>query len=190
MKTAQTIHLEVASWAIYGNYDDFHVGQVSRFGMVFCADVLQVTASREKALVHLSESRYRICGEVAYSRRSVWVVDFGIVAFQKREAPRGIKKGSWVEGEIDLAVALLYDTGDMHRWFEMPALQYEWRIQRICLKSPPSCGQTPCQPRNERKGDLIKVERTDVDQGGGGNWILECERIDRETGHPDPAGGL
>src|SRR5437588_7630307 len=99
----RTLFIGVSSWIIQdGNYGDFRVGEAARFALEFNPHSLQPARSQVPMAERLRGSRYRVCGRVAHTGRSVWVIDFGIMAYENREPPRFAARGDWVEGELYL----------------------------------------------------------------------------------------
>ena len=84
----QTFFVGLSSWIIQdGNYGDFAVGDEAEFAE-FYPHSMRLSRRRERACEPLSGNRYRIRGQVVYTDRSAYVVDFGIMAFWNQAPPK------------------------------------------------------------------------------------------------------
>src|SRR5205823_1098890 len=112
----------------------------------------------------LRGSRYRVCGRVAHTGRSVWVIDFGIMAYENREPPRFAARGGWVEGELYLGIDPFFYFEELHKRPGMPALQYRWRLKTIWLETTPwltrKDGAGSIVTRDERNKSFVEVAET------------------------------
>lgn len=112
------------------------------------------------------------------------MIDFGIMAYEKRTPPPFAKVGTWIDGEINLGIDPFFFFEDLHKQPGMPAQQYDWRIERILLETTPwLCTKRPeggtLMERDKSKESFREVERTNAweDDERRGSYELECEKI-------------
>jgi hypothetical protein len=179
------LYVGISSWIIQdGNYRDFRVGETARFALEFYPHMLEVDKLHQASFERIRASRYRIRGQVVYVGRSVWVIDFGVMAYQNEEPPRATKEGSWIEGNVYLGVDPFFYFEDLQSRPGMPALQYDWHIKTILLETTPwlshkdEKGRTTLT-RDEQRESFVEVAETNAwdDDEGLGHYVLECERI-------------
>lgn len=180
----QKFFVGVDSWIIQdGNYGDFQVGDAARFALEFYPHAIHPARSRELSAERVKASRYRIRGQVVFSGRSVWVVDFGVMAYENRNPPPFATKGNWVEGEVYLGIDPFFYFEELHALRGMPALQYDWQIQGIWLettswlRTKDAAGRTMLT-RDQRNESFVKVAETNAwqDDESRAHYLLECER--------------
>jgi hypothetical protein len=179
------LYVGLSSWIIQdGNYDDFRVGEAARFALEFYPHTLGDAKSHQASLERFRANRYRIRGQVVYVARSVWVIDFGLMAYQNREPPKVAKRGSWVEGDVELGVDPFFYFEELYELPRMPALQYDWRIKTILLETTPWLSRkdekgTTILSRDEQQESFVEVAETNAwdDDAGLGHYVLECEKI-------------
>jgi hypothetical protein len=175
----------LSAWIIQdGNYDDFEVGQPAEFALEFFPKKIQPTNSRMKSAKNLGDAGYDVVGEVVYLTPEVWVLDFGICAFQKSKPPEEMALGRFVAAEIYLGI-------DPYFYFEhlcirpgMPPLIYSWKINSIGQQTAPfiethePSGQN-IMARDETKLGLKALKRTDAwnDDDGHGEYILTSTQL-------------
>ncbi len=181
----ESVFVGLDSWIIQdGNYCDFQVGEKARFALEFYPQHIQIAKFHEVAFERIRADRYRVRGSVIYADRASWVIDFGMMAYQNRAAPRLAKKGNWVEGEIYLGIDPFFYFEELHARKGMPALQYEWRIKSILLETTPwvkrkdESGRTILN-RAEQQASYVEVAETNAgeDDEGHGHYVLECVKI-------------
>jgi hypothetical protein len=175
----------IDSWIIQdGNYGDFRVGEAAKFALEFYPHTVQVAQSYEASFERIRASRYRVRGQVVHVGRSVWVIDFGVMAYQNHEPPPVAKKGGWVEGEVYLGIDPFFYFEELHSLPGMPTLRYGWRIKNIYLETTPwlsrkdETGRT-ILTRDEQQKSFVEVAETNAwhDDEGRGHYGLECEKI-------------
>jgi hypothetical protein len=182
----ESLNIGIDSWIIQdGNYADFKVGEKKQFALEFYPHSLQSSNSRQHLAINLKLSRYKICGQVVFRTKSVWVLDMGFLAYQETPPPKFATKGSWVEGEIYLGI-------DHFAYFEhlknitgMPSLTYSFLIREIFLETTPwlttsdASGRT-MMVRDEQNESHTEVDETDAwnDDGGNAHYVLTCASID------------
>ncbi|MFI5457085.1 MAG: hypothetical protein ACHRXM_16690 [Isosphaerales bacterium] len=145
----RTHFIGVDSWIIQdGNYGDFHVGEESRFALEFYPHALQSVDTPIPMAERLRGSRYRIRGLVAHTGPSVWVVDFGVLAYENRDPPPFARLGSWVEGTFYLGID--------------PLLIISWSVNGsgevvgpIHHAADSSCSGETVRSSVEREGDIL-----------------------------------
>lgn len=183
----KSLNVGVDAWIIQdGNYGDFAVGEKTQFALEFYPRELKPSGCKSPSAAHLKASRYRVCGQVVYRTKSVWVLDMGFLAYQESPPPRFATKGSWVEGEIYLGI-------DPFMYFEqlknrpgMPPLTYGFRIGQILLETTPwltktdESGRTIMTVRDEQNESYREVAETDAwnDDHGHAHYVLQCVSVD------------
>jgi hypothetical protein len=180
------LHVGVSSWIIQdGNYRDFRVGEAAKFALEFYPQAFEVARPHQVSYDHIRANRYRIHGQVVYVDRSVWVLDFGVLAYHHRKPPRSAKNGERFEGEIYLGIDPFFYFESLHALPGMPALQYEWCIKTILLETTPWLCQTDeagrtIFTRDEQRESFAEVAETNAweDDDGRGHYVLACERIE------------
>ena len=180
-----TFFIGLDSWIIQdGNYADFQRGQEAKFAVEFHPIRAAISRVRRRSVKRIERSHYRINSRVVFVSPEVWVLDFGIMAYQKRTPPPFAKVGSWVAGEIYLGIDPFFYFEDPHKLPGMPALQYDWRIKRIRLETTPWLSTKrpeggTLMERDKTKESFREFERTDAweDDERRGSYEMECERI-------------
>src|SRR5262249_4245288 len=130
------------AWIIQdGNYPDFEVGQEYRFGLEFHPDRLAAASGDYFLLESTGRVRYRVQAQVVWHpvdrAEPAWVIDFGFLAYQSTAPPKFAVVGSWVTGEIYLAIDHFSYFERLSRLPGAPALIYPWYIHRIWLEMTP-----------------------------------------------------
>jgi hypothetical protein len=179
--------LGLSSWIIQdGNYGDFSVSEQVELAVEFGPTATPLpTASRTKAAVLIGESRYKIDAQVVFVAEDVWVLDFGILAFQEAKPPEEFAVGDWVNAEIYLGVDPFFYFERLHALPGMPPLIYTWVLREIDLDTTPwlearnALGQKVLS-RDETKRACKSVSATRAwdDDAGHAEYVLTCERLD------------
>lgn len=181
----QTVSIGLSAWIIQdGNYGDFRVGELARFAVEFYPHVIRPAEKPAPALERRWGSMYRACGQVIYANPEVWVVDFGIKAYQDHAPPAFAREGSWVDGEVYLGVDPFFYFESLYALPGMPALQYEFRIKEILLETTPwletkdGQGRTTWT-RDENRKAFIPVAQTNawIDDEQMAHYVLNCEVV-------------
>jgi len=176
----------LSSWIVQdGNYGDFEKDQVAEFALEFYSPTYQASSARSKSFKGLGAAKYEIIGEVIYLMGEVWVLDFGLCAFQESKPPGGIKVGSFVAAEIYLGIDPFFYFERLYKLPKIPALIYSWKINSIGQQTPPfvetraPSGQKVLI-RDEKKLGYKIIHKTDAwkDDGGNAEYILTCLRLD------------
>jgi hypothetical protein len=175
----------VDSWIIQdGNYADFSVGDQQTFALEFHQDDVKIVPSNAKSCTHLRDSQYVVTAEVVFLSKRVWVLDFGILAFQESQPPRGLKIGDFIETEIHLGI-------DSFSYFErlfnikgMLPLIYTWEISEVLIETAPilekihPTGQREFFRDETKRGTKpIRATNAWVDDQGRAEYFLICKKL-------------
>lgn len=182
------LEIGLSSWIIQdGNYPDFTAGQHAEFALEFYSEAYRKSDARSKSLKNLGSAKYEIVGEVIYLTPEVWVLDFGICAFQESKPPEGVSVGSFVEAKIHLGIDPFFYFERLYTLPKMPALIYSWKINSIGQQTAPfietrePSGQK-LLVRDEKKLGYSSIAKTDAwkDDGGSGSaeYVLTCTQLD------------
>jgi len=176
----------LSSWIIQdGNYDNFETGQVAEFALEFYSQTYRERDARLKSSKSLGAAKYEIIGEVIYLTDEVWVLDFGICAFQESKPPKGINVGSFVTAEIYLGIDPFFYFERLYTLPKIPALIYSWKISSIGQQTAPfieirePSGQKVLI-RDEKKLGYKIIGKTDAwkDDDGRAEYVFTCTRLD------------
>lgn len=180
------LEIGLSSWIIQdGNYPDFTTGQHVEFALEFYSQTFRKSDVRSKSSKNLGSAKYEIVGEVIYLTPEVWVLDFGICAFQESKPPEGISVGSFVAAEIYLGIDPFFYFERLDRLPKIPALIYSWKINGIAQQTAPfietrePSGQK-LLVRDEKKFGYRAIAKTDAwkDDGGNAEYVLTCSLLD------------
>jgi hypothetical protein len=182
----ESLNVGVDAWIIQdGNYSDFTVGQKTQFALEFYPHSLKSSDSKSSVVLNVRASLYKVCGQVVYCTKNVWVLDAGFFAYQESQPPKFARKGSWVEGEVYLGIdPFMYFEG-LRNQSGMPSLTYSFRIGQILLETTPwltkedESGRT-MMVRDEQNESYREVAETDAwnDDNGNAHYVLKCFSID------------
>ena len=176
----------LSSWIVQdGNYDNFEVGQNAEFALEFYSQDYRQSHLHVKSAKRLGAAKYEIIGEVVYLTPEVWVLDFGICAFQESTAPGGIITGSFVTADIHLGIDPFFYFERLHALPKMPPLIYSWKIHSIGQQTAPfietraASGQKVLI-RDEKALGYRPIAKTDAwkDDGGHAEYVLTCAHLD------------
>ncbi len=176
----------LSSWIIQdGNYDNFKVGQRAEFALEFFSQTYRKSQVQAKSAKMLGAAHYEIVGEVVYLTSEVWVLDFGICAFQESKPPEGISAGDYVAAEIYLGIDPFFYFEGLYTLPGMPPLIYSWEISSIAHQTAPfietrDLSGQKMMVRDEKKLGYKTVSNTDAwkDDGGNAEYILKSTRLD------------
>lgn len=181
----RTLNVGVDSWIIQdGNYDDFVVGQKTKFALEFYPVLLKSSDHNSKSFTELSFNRYKICGQIICSLENVWVLDFGILAYQEIKPPDYAKQGNWVEGEIYLGIDPFFYFEYLKKVPEIPYLTYNLKIQQIYLETTPWIKKSDniiARATGKESFKLTSETNAWVDDNGHASYILKCLIIEEDT---------
>ncbi|MCI0744715.1 MAG: hypothetical protein L0Y58_04840 [Verrucomicrobia subdivision 3 bacterium] len=134
----QEWEIGLSSWIIQdGNYGDFETGQNAEFALEFYSQNFRKTHLRSKSCKKLGAAKYAIVGEIIYLTDEVWVLDFGICAFQESKPPEGIRVGDFIAAEIYLGIDPFFYFERLYTLPKIPALIYSWKINSIGQQTAP-----------------------------------------------------
>ena len=130
--TQQKWEIGLSSWIMQdGNYDNFEVGQNAEFALEFYSQTYRKSDGQARSAKGLGAAKYDIIGEVTYLTPEVWILDFGICAFQESKPPEWISVGSFVAAEVYLGIDPFFYFERLYTLPGMPPLIYSWRIKSI-----------------------------------------------------------
>lgn len=190
MSTREIDEVEICvdSWIIQdGNYGDFRVGDKVRCALEFDGD-LSATEQCAPAMTHLRQNDYRVRAQVVFLSPDVWVVDFGLAAFQEYRPPKFAHIGAWVEGKIGLALDPFMYKDRLAHEIGMPDLFNTWEITSIArddtLWIASSCGKM--LSRDPEHPRWTKVAQTDAwnDDNGRSVYLLRLQYYDPKRFRP------
>ena len=176
----------LSSWIIQdGNYANFETGQVAEFALDFHAQAHRESSARLKSLKSLGDAKYEIVGEVIYLTDEVWILDFGICAFQESKPPEGINVGSFIASEIRLGIDPFFYIERLCTLPKIPALVYSWKISTIGQQTAPFIETREPSGRkilirDQKQLGYKTIGKTDAwkDDGGHAEYIFTCTRLD------------
>lgn len=185
------MHVGLAAWIIQdGNYGEFEAGREYRFALEFSSHNIAVAsaASSVPRLSHLSDALHDASGAIVFCTDSVWVVDFGVPAFQEAKPPAWAKTGASVSGRVYIGVDPFFYFERLKSEKGMPNLFRQWFIRRILLETTPWKESTDAHgrkvlTRDSARESFAEVPATDAwnHDGGHGHYVFECEL------RPEPA---
>lgn len=174
----ESLYVGTESWIIQdGNYGDFVVGEETNFALEFHPISLKSSDCKSSFFTELNFNRYKICGQVICSLEGVWVLDFGLLAYQKINPPKFADKGNWVEGEIYLGIDPFSYFEYLKKIPEIPSLTYNFRIEKIFMETTPWIEKPgKILTRDIEKESFKEVTETNawIDDNGNANYILKC----------------
>lgn len=178
----ESLNIGIDSWIIQdGNYDDFAVGQETKFALEFYPISLISSDCKSFSIIESKSYQYRICGQIVYCTEKVWVLNFGFLAFQESEPPEFAIKDSWVEGEIYLGIDPYFYSSYLKSLPNMPSLTYNFRIENILLETTPwveklDASARKMLTRDTQKESFAEITKTDAwkDDNQRASYILKC----------------
>ena len=154
------------------------------FALEFYPHSLAATDHRSAACEHVVGSKYNVRCNVVFTAKQVWVMDFGLLAYQNHPAPRIASKGTWLAAEVYLGIDPFFYFEELHTIPKMPELRYDFRIREILLETTPWLTNKDADGRNvmtrdESRRSYSQVAETNAweDDGGHAHYILQCELI-------------
>jgi len=184
--TQHTWEIGLSSWIIQdGNYPDFTVGQQAEFALELCPQSVCLSDPKVKYAKSLGAAKYEINGEIVFLNPEVWVLDFGLCAFQQSAPPNGLRVGKFVTAEIYLGIDPFFYFERLYMLSWMPPLVYSWIIDSISQQTAPfiETGEPSGQRilvRDQRKLGYRTIKGTNAwnDDEGHGEYVLNCTRLD------------
>lgn len=182
--------ISLSSWIIQdGNYPDFQKGQEAEFALHAAAGEIATTPGREKGIRKLEECTYELTGEIVFVKQGLWVIDFGLLAFdefQKPEPPIEVQEGNFVRGGFYVEI-------DPFFYFErgakipgVPPLVYTWRIDQILMQTAPFIETAPrMRERDPEAWAWTEIEQTNAweDDRSHAEYLLRCQLLDVPPKH-------
>jgi hypothetical protein len=176
----------VSSWIIKdGNYGNFRQGDHAAFALEFYAPTaLALTGhayGQTPSLLNVDSNLYRVAGQVSYFSSDWWVVDAGVLLYQKHRPPGGVKIGSWLYGEVRLGIDPFFYLQRLSREYAAPALIYDWQINRIEIQTAPLIeDNTGVMVRDPERLGWRDIDETNAwhDDDGHAEYVLHCQRLD------------
>lgn len=187
----QEWQIGLTSWIIQdGNYDDFETGQITEFALEFYSPVYRSAKNLSRSCKALGAAKYSITGEVVFLAAGVWVLDFGICAFQESKPPEGVGLGDFVIADVYLGIDPFFYFEYLYALPGIPALIYSWSIQAIKRESAPlietrnASGQK-ILTRDETKLGYESIRKTDAwhDDCGSAEYVLDCSLLSAPPKH-------
>jgi hypothetical protein len=174
----------LCAWIIQdGNYGDFHCGQEIAFALEFYQHSLQTSDSNIKTVKWLKGARYRVNAQVGFMMDGVWVIDFGLSAYQNAKLPATIRNGDWISAEIDLGIDPFFYFESLSKIEAMPPLIYGWRVREIGIQTAPFVETHRLGGRvlvrDESKSSYRRIEATNAWKDGDpvAEYVLRCELV-------------
>jgi hypothetical protein len=172
--------LGLSAWVIQdGNYGDFERGQRAELAVEFYFEETPVLSGEAPGVRHLGGCTYELTGRVVLNESEVWVLDFGILAYQRLRAPRDWNVGDVVRGRATLGVDPFFYFERLGADPAMPALIYTWDVARMLRQSAPLVESEGVFERDASQLDWAEIAATDAwaDDGGSAEYVLECELL-------------
>jgi hypothetical protein len=178
------IHIGLDAWIIQdGNYREFETGGEYRFALEFYPHQIAASDGQPAGrLLHITDALHDVIGTILFCSESVWVVDFGVPAFQESKPPAWARVGASVVGRVYIGVDPFFYFERLKDEPGMPDLFRWWVIRRIQLETTPWKESTDDQGRKVRRRDETRESYVDVPateawnhDGGYGHYVLECE---------------
>ena len=179
---ARHLSIGIDSWIIQdGNYGDFAVGDTVKFALEFSGKKLVSSSIFEQSAHLLHTCIYRVRAMVAFVHPTVWVIDFGVLAFWEMGPPRFAKVGDWVEGDIFVGIASFFYKECLRKLPGIPNLHSTWKVEGVSRQDTPWLSAV-----NQRGGiamsrDAARERWTDVQHtkawdydDGHASYVLVC----------------
>lgn len=186
MPGANQWQIGLASWIIQdGNYPDLRRGQPAEFALEFHPYTMGPEETTEKSALPLGHARYRVTGEIVHKSKGVWVLDFGLRAYDESRPPKGASVGSFVAAEIYLGIDPFFYFEELCQRPGMPPLVYSWRIERVSRQTAPFVETQDKDGRRVLARDESRLGYVDIaetnawkDDGGHAEYVLHCIKLD------------
>lgn len=178
----------LSSWIIQdGNYGDFYVRGDADFALEFYCETFEKSSVAQKSFERVAPATYRINGEVILSREGLWVLDFGLRAFEERRPSIKLVQGDFISGVIHLGIDPFFYFESLSAAPGVPPLIYNWKIENILQQTAPfietrsEIGQR-IFTRDAEKLGWKAIQKTDAwsDDGGNGDYVLVCALLNAE----------
>jgi hypothetical protein len=179
-----TGHLIVglSSWVIQdGNYPDFVQGSQTAFALEFWAqnplEEIEPDDAMAPSHLHRGSAAYDIVARVLHVAEHWWVIDVGVLVFQDCKPPPNARVGSWWRGEVDIAIDPFFYFEDHGHAPGVPAMIYEWRIDKIEIQTAPFVEISPrVFARDSTKLGWKEIAETHAWEDNG-DYLLHCTHL-------------
>lgn len=178
-------NIGVDSWIIQdGNYEDFNVGQIVEFALEFYPHKIELSSSQNRTVSLIGDSRYKINGEIVFIEDKLWIIDFGICAFQESYLPSNSKVGDFISADIYLGIDYYVYFESLYKIQGIPPLIYNWNIKKIFQQTAPFIESElegrKVLIRDEKKLGYKEIQITNAwtDDNGSAHYILQCDKFD------------
>lgn len=179
------VHVGLSSWIIQdGNYGEFTAGGAYRFALEFYPVELAASPATAPApyLRHSRHAVHEARGRIIHCTDTVWVIDFGVLAFQHAMPPSWARAGLDVVGRVYLGVDPFFYIEELRHDPGMPRMIDAWIVRRIFLETTPWVLATDEQGREVRTRDVaretfVEVQTTDAwnHDLGNAHYVFDCE---------------
>ncbi len=174
--------INLASWIIQdGNYGDFAKGDECEFALEFWPERLELTERAQPCCTWVKDCYYSVTARIVMCQEDVWVLNFGLLAYQESSPLKGLAIGDCVAGRIGIGIDPFFYSERLHALPGMPPLNYSWKIERILLQTAPFVettrpGTGKVLVRDESNRGYRDIGKTDAwhDDGGIAEYLLEC----------------
>jgi hypothetical protein len=172
----------ISSWIIQdGNYEDFKIGDQSKFAIEFYSENMEKTNSNSKKAIIKSKAIYEINAEVVFNGEDFIVIDFGLLAYQELHGKNKISKGDWIKGNFYLGIDPFFYSENGYKIKGIQPLIYSWIIEDILIETAPFIESTDSfgrkiQTRDDAKSLLKSISETNAwnDDNGDAEYVLKC----------------
>jgi hypothetical protein len=184
-----TLHIGVSSWIIQdGNYPDFRIGDIVKLALECHPRRIIESSANSKQCTRLSASNYRVTAQTIFTQKNVFVLHFGLLAYDQAPPPKWMKSGQYVDADLYVGIDPFFYFEELYAIKGMPELRYGFGIRDIELETTPwistvdSSGRT-IMTRDESNQSFRPVAETDawLDDNGNAHYVLKLERIENGT---------
>ena len=181
---ADSLVVGLSSWIIQdGNYSDFNRDDQTAFALEFYSSArlaeIDPGPTATPSLIDLGGARYRTSAQVVHIAHDWWVINAGILLFHEERPPRGVRPGSWLEGEIYVGVDPFFYFERLASLRDAPSLIYDWTIEKIEMQTAPFIQTGPrTMERDPERLGWTEVGSTNAwkDDNGRAEYLLHCKR--------------
>jgi hypothetical protein len=184
--TMESLYIGVSSWIIQdGNYPDFRIGDAINIALEFHPYRICESRNSLASITRLSSCHYRVNGKSIFVSNNVFVLDFGLLAYDQASPPKWMKSNCYIDAEIYLGIDPFFYFEELHAILGMPELRYNFRVRGIELETTPWMSTVDSHGhrmnvRDDSQASFCPVSETDAwsDDNGNAHYVLELERID------------
>lgn len=188
-----------------GEYHGFYTGQSSLFALELNPRSIKPSSFQGRRVVHKKDTVYSVTGEVVFTWKHGWVIDFGLYAYvYKRSIPSFLPElQSYITVEAYLGIDHFAYSDFLHSISGFPPLLYRWYVQGIIQEIHPLVYQTgengrgffiphPTQAKYLERQDTRRTKETtehamslfpDAEKTDT-HFILRCQLQSLERQHP------